>query len=267
MAAAFSRDRPVVMTRPSLAAPSTPNHPASAAHVPVGSLARRAPDDDWASDVELEAKVKTAPIPKTRLPSGLKLGKGTSPTVALPPSLNLSANVRHTARFKVTTTGSYLITNEMILASLGGIGSSTTSVASWASAFKMDSVTVWPSPSLSAEDSTSLSWSVGTAFQTPDEVLDLSLPEGVTVTRAIRFVPPKGSLAAFWLNDQTTTDVMLIKLVAGSVVDLNVNYRLSAAFGANSVTVATAVAGAVYYLALDGPSSNKVVPVSLPTTS
>jgi hypothetical protein len=52
----------------------------------------------------------------------------------------------------------------------------------------------------------------------------------------------------------------------GSIVDFTVSFRLSNIVGGTQNTVASAVNSGIYYLALDGPSSNKYVPVGLPTT-
>jgi urea transporter len=60
---------------------------------------------------------------------------------------------------------------------------------------------------------------------------------------------------------------MKLSVVEGAVIDLAVDFTLSGQFEAFTQVVATAVVGTVYYLALDGPSSNTLVPVGVPTTS
>jgi hypothetical protein len=60
--------------------------------------------------------------------------------------------------------------------------------------------------------------------------------------------------------------VFLITCTVGSVVDVHVSFRTSGAIAAGTHSVTTATLGNIYYLALDGPSSNVYVPVGLPTT-
>jgi len=107
-------------------------------------------------------------------------------------------------------------------------------------------------------------WEAGTSDQVPDETRVQTLPEGVTVTRAVSFVPPPKSLASFWLS--TAANVFGIRAPVGSVIDILVGFRLSNVFGAGPIVVASATAGNVYYLALDGASALTYSPVGLPTT-
>jgi len=54
---------------------------------------------------------------------------------------------------------------------------------------------------------------------------------------------------------------------AEAIIDLAVDYRISNVFSPVASTVAAGTLGSVYYLALDGPSSNKLQVVGLPTTA
>jgi len=94
-----------------------------------------------------------------------------------------------------------------------------------------------------------------------------SIPEGITTTDAMVFKPPAKSLASFWLGDvDSATQVFALSTSPGSIVDVSLSFRLCNVYSSASVAVATAVIGTVYYLALDGPSSNTYVPVGIPTT-
>jgi len=59
----------------------------------------------------------------------------------------------------------------------------------------------------------------------------------------------------------------VISCAAGSIVDFEVESRLSNQFGLTPITVSVGVLNKVYYLALDGPSSNIFRPVGLPSTA
>jgi len=188
---------------------------------------------------------------------------------SLPPRLDLTPHVNHTYRFSVTETGTYSITVQDVVGAIGGIGYSTTSVGSWASSFKIDRVTVWPSLSGTVATGASLSWAAGTVGQEEDKVIDRTYPSGVTVTGAVSFRPPKQTLAGFWLEavDTDAFTLWTMDLTSGSVLDLTVSYTLCGKFFSTGIVVASAVAGEPYYLALDGPASNKIQPVGLPTTA
>jgi len=153
-----------------------------------------------------------------------------------------------------------------ILSSLGVVGTSSTTVTQWATSFKILSVTVWPSGSSSSFTNARLDWLSGTSGQVPDESKDRSIPEGITMTGALVFKPPRQSLASFWLDNLADPLLFSISCAVGSIVDLRVSFRLSNVLVANVRAVTSAVPGTVYYLALDGPASNVYTPVGLPTT-
>lgn len=187
----------------------------------------------------------------------------------LPGRLMTTVSVHHVYRFSVSTTGTYQITVASLLGALGGITSIVNSkIISWASAVKIRKVTVWPSASSSAPVNVQLSWSAGQSGQVPDQAEDMSIPQGTTVSRALAFVPPPMTLAKFWIGDaDVAANLFQVQVAAGSILDLDVDYRLSNIITPTFSTVTVATLGTVYYLALDGPGSNKIVPVGLPTTA
>jgi len=124
---------------------------------------------------------------------------------------------------------------------------------------------VWPAASSSVATNTQLFWEAGTTGQVPDALDDRSVPEGTTVTGSITFVPPPSSLASQWLS--SAANVFAVSAPVGSVLDLDVQYTNSNVFGLAAATVVSGTLGSIYYLALDGPSSNSYVPRGLPTTS
>jgi len=104
-----------------------------------------------------------------------------------------------------------------------------------------------------------------------DDVKDSVLPSGITVTRPLRFMPTPQSLAGMWFNTNASGNLFNIEGPDGCVIDVAVEYTIGVAQSSVSVlqqaTVATAAVGSIYYLALDGPSSNKLTPaVGYPTT-
>jgi len=181
--------------------------------------------------------------------------------INLPPRLDLAPMTTYTIRCISTSTSSATITSLSLAGSLGGVASSVVSVVPWTSSLLLKRVTVWPS----AGGSASLHWVAADIFS-KDELADESIPTGVTVTRALGFRPPKNSTAGFWNDCQGAISLFTIASSVGSIVDVTVSGRLSASLAPGLVTVASAVAGNVYYLALDGPSGNTYPPIALPTT-
>jgi len=204
---------------------------------------------------------ETRPIPLKMLLSA------PSKVTSLPPRLDLTPRVTHTFRFIATAGASHSYTVGNVLGALGTVGYNSTTTSSFCSSFKIEKVTVWPSVSAAGAGAT-LSWTAGTAGQAPDELIDRSFPTGVTMTGAVLFVPPPQSLCGYWIDNalSSTTTLWTMTLTAGSVVDLRVHYTNVGAMSGPVFTVASASPGSVYYLALDGPSSNNLVPVALPTT-
>jgi len=200
--------------------------------------------------------------------TGMLRGKA-SQAIGLPPRIQLSPAVSHVFRFRSTSASPASITVADILGALGGICTVANSkVDTWASCFKIHKVTVWPSGSTSAPTLATLQWAQGESAQVPDEVYDEAIPEGITATKALVFAPPAKSLCGFWINSMdSAAAVFAITSSIGSIVDLQVSFRLVNAFAGVLATVAAGTLGTVYYLALDGPSSNTYVPVGMLSTS
>lgn len=189
-------------------------------------------------------------------------------TVSLPPQLMTSPSVGHTYRFTNTSAAVLPISVGNILGACGVIGTVTNStVATWASCFQLNKVTVWPASSSTAAEVPELLWAAGESSQIADQALINSIPEGITNSSALVFKPPKKSLSEFWITSADSAAVMFrISCPIGSVIDVSLKYRLSNAIANLGVTVATAVLGTVYYLPLDGPASNAYVPLGVPST-
>jgi hypothetical protein len=130
--------------------------------------------------------------------------------------------------------------------------------------FRIRRIEVWAAPASQGANSTvSLDW-VGFNNSPNIEASDTTL--SVTKNAHIVTTPPQNSLCHFW---QKNTGTALFKLVCpiNSIVDLTVDQVLSdQEVALETEGVATATLGLIYYLALDGPATNVLVPVSLNTT-
>jgi len=217
------------------------------------------------SSVEPFTLVNSREENKKNLGVILKVSKGKDTDVSLPPMIELTPKVRnHVYRFVNSSASQVNVNPNQIFGALGGICTIVNSQhTSWSSAFRIKSVRIWPAAGGSAH----IAWGYGSSGYTPDSQMDESLPTGITSTKCLTFVPPSGSLAAFWQTTLNDSTIMSIKATVGSILDLAVEYCLNNQLEQTLTTIATGSVNTTYYLALDGPSSNKYVPVGLPTTS
>ncbi len=161
------------------------------------------------------------------------------------------------------------MTVDNIGAACGGICTVVNSVHTmWASSIRVHSLSVWNPGSTTVQNSAQVVWfGVGT-LQAKDEGKIASIPTGITVTAPVNSKPPRQSLAWDWQTTVSNTNTLFQLIVdAGCVIDMAVSFTLGNNLGIHATTIATGVLGTIYYLALDGPSSNKLVAQGVPTTS
>jgi hypothetical protein len=183
-----------------------------------------------------------------------------------PPLLDLVHHVSTTLRYVVSTSGLYSITGGDIFGALGSICyAANADVRPWASSFKIKKFVVFPSTSSSSATQAEANWLASLTTFVKDELRNEAVPQGMTFPSCITFTPPKLSLANDWITG--LSGILQLGVAAGSIIDFHVDYTLSATITCQSVAIATGIAGTIYYLALDGASSNKITPVALPTTS
>jgi hypothetical protein len=189
-------------------------------------------------------------------------------SVQLPPSIQTTPCVSHVFRFSAGMSANNAVTVPTLLGSLGGICTVTNSkLVQFASSAMIRSVTIWPSPTGAGVDDCAIYWSTAAGSRVPDGAKSKILPEGITITTAIRSRPPRGSLAGTWFTNQDSFGLFHVVCGSGSIVDVAVNYRISNVLLPISTTIVSGVLGVPYYLALDGPSINNLTPVELPHTA
>jgi hypothetical protein len=211
-------------------------------------------------------ELKMVPVPlerksPLRILKNSVMGSGVSKS-SLPPAIQLTPNVNHVFRYINTGSSAALVTTGTMLSSFGGICTTVgVNITNWASSGKLHSVTVWPPAGGTAQ----VFWATSEGRE-KDELVDRSIPTGVTVTGCLHFLPPAKTLAGFWFNDAAATNLFSIMCSVGSVVDVHVTFRLAATMPTSSSGVSSAVLGQIYYLPLDG-DGGVYVPVGLPTTA
>ncbi len=200
--------------------------------------------------------------------SGRKPRRATRRSVAtaLIPQLRTNIIVNHRYRFLASSALNAVgIDPSQILGAIGGVCTvANTTLALLAKCVRLKSIEIWSPTATSTTGVTcSVEW---LSTNSPSiEVSDTSI--NVSEPAHIKTVPPAMALAGFW-QGFSSTDIFIITCPGGSVVDISVQYVLNDQSTASSTaTIATGTLGRQYYLALDGPTTNLLVPVSLSTTS
>jgi len=207
----------------------------------------------------------------TLLGNKKKNGKrGTQLARATIPPWEASITVRHRYRFLPTSgINATNITISSIFGAIGTIGQvANTSVASIASSFRIRRVTIYDSAQGTASVSSEIFWASATDVNSKDMVMSNSTIPYDRPSR-VSSVPPRGTLSSFWWNSGATSTTPLFGITAaiGAIIEVDTEFTIANSIeGLAGIAVATATVGNIYYLALDGPASNKAVPVGVPTT-
>ncbi len=255
----------VLVPRSNVVASSSP----SAARAPDREVVR----SDLVPEHKEEKKELTG-IPLLGLRTMGESKRASKGAMDLPPPLLPTCVVKHKFRFRCSSAlAGQAITLANLLGSFGGICTvANSTIRTWCSSFRIRSISAWlPGGVTGGSNYCFVDWAAsGNANFMPDIAKVYTVPDGVTVTGHLDFKPPKESLAAFWFNTanlSTTAAVAGITCPAGTIFDLVVDFTLGNVSGGVNITVVAGSVGTIYYLALDGPSSNKLVPLGLPTTA
>jgi len=187
--------------------------------------------------------------------SGKKMGGSGS----LPPPLNLVVSYNKTFRFQSTSATSSSVTVGALLGAAGTIcTTANTGVTTMSSAVRLRKITIFPSPSSTGVGYSEIYFASSNTGYAPDKLKAIDIPEGVTDTRPVTFVPPAKSLVDDWMNSIIATQVVFYgQISVGSIIDVELDLCLSTVLAPVQITIATGTLGNVYYLPLDGPSSNR----------
>lgn len=210
-----------------------------------------------------ESKIsKATPTPSPLLvPRAQIRSRGVSSSASLPKMLRTVPKLTHTFRFISSTATAEAVTTQTLLGALGVIGTSAVTAQCYCSSVKLNQIRIWPAASGTA----TVTWAAAEGREW-DDTMDESIPTGITVSTCLTFSPPKDALASMVLNNVNTAALFSIASTVGSIVDVSLTFTLAANFSGPSITVVSAVLGAHYFLALDGPVSHGYTPIGLPTT-
>jgi hypothetical protein len=173
-----------------------------------------------------------------------------------------SHRFRFLASSAVTAFG---ITNTDIGGASGVVGSAALTVSMVNQSFRLKRIDIWAPTSASATGAiTSVEW-LGTANSPNKEVSDISV--NVSQPAFLSTKPPPLSLASFWQLVSSSNVLFVLTCPGGSVIDVTLDLiENDSGTAINDITVVTESSGVLYYLALDGVTNHKLVPVSLNTT-
>lgn len=191
-------------------------------------------------------------------------------TPLLPPPFDATTRVGLHRRFRVNSTmTSTTVSIAGLIGSLGVVGTVTnTTAVSVFSAVKLSHIVMWP-PQNTGPDRTILEWGASAdGGYCPDSAFVNTIPDGITETHGYEFRPPAKSLLNNWMSTYLSASniIAYVSAPTGTIIDVHVTACQPNDFVPESITVASAVVGSFYYLALDGPSTNLAIPVGLATT-
>jgi hypothetical protein len=202
------------------------------------------------------------------MPKRNKIKRSRRDQIAIkPPQLQPYPRTTHTLRF--VATGAEVrqtISSNFIFNALGCLGVTSTSVQGLWGSLRVKRLRMW-SPFLSDANYISVEWgSQGVGSAAAIVVSDNSVSD--MAPSFIDTTPPVGALASFWQNaGENQSGLFLLTYPEYCVVDLTVDAVMWNNNGTGSTsTVTSATLGDIYYLALDGPSQNTLVPQGLNTT-
>jgi len=188
---------------------------------------------------------------------------------AVVPMIETSVMTRHKYRFVSTAgVGAASITVGTIFGAIGTVGTvANSTVTTICSSFRIRKVDIYESAQSVATVSSELLWASPVSVNSSDVAWSNATIPYDRPSR-ISAAPPKGTLASFWWNSSATSTTPLFSLTCaiGSIVDVEIEATLSNALTGVTISVSTAVLGALYFLYLDGNTSHKLAPVGLPAT-
>lgn len=192
----------------------------------------------------------------------------------MPPQISTSPMVSHTFRYASDSTGyaSTLSVADFLLGAGGICTTANSTIRAFFSAMRLRAIEIWSPPaSQGGNVSCYVEWSTegysGAPFSRNTYF------DSTTVSTAypahLLAKPPRTVTAGNWLQWQSgfNPTICSISVPPGSIVDVHITLSFAADLELTpTASIATGSAGYTYYLALDGPTTNHLVPVALGTT-
>jgi hypothetical protein len=194
---------------------------------------------------------------------GKSRGKGGAPN--LPPVLQYTTTVDHVYRFGCVTNSTLsAVTGATLATAIGGVATSGSNLAAWASSFLIKKITIWPSAETASDSTPSVVWT-SYGEQSKDSVKGSALPQGITIEKALVTHPPRNSLASMWQVVASNSNTLFtLTMEAGAIIDVHVVYTISNGLvGGATATTSGMTTGKVYYDYLDGVANAHFAPTGV----
>jgi hypothetical protein len=152
------------------------------------------------------------------------------------------------------TAGTVAINPNNILASVGNVATSTTTLFSFWGSFKISSIEMWCPSVNNGTTECSVEW-IGGQYGSNVSVQDAS--NSVTYPAHIKAIPPRNNSASFWQSTGTEGFFNITTSASNTIVDLIIALKMGDNYLNPYMTTIPAVAtpGDLYYLGMDGLSS------------
>ncbi len=204
--------------------------------------------------------------------SSVKPRRGTSNTLqSFPPKipqLRTNVGLRHTFRYRASSALSTVsIQDQQVLAALGTVCTVlNTTVAVLAKTYRFKRIEMW-APVVTNGTPVTLTVEFSQTLGPNREFSDTAISQNMPAHLKILPSQLKDSTVMFW-KTYTSASAMVLSCPAGTIIDIEVEYILDDdAAILPLVSVAAGTLAFLYFLALDGPSTNLLVPVGLQTTA
>jgi len=216
-----------------------------------------------------ESKLSVIRVPQKGMHSlQSRKGRSRSRAVGVVPQLETSIVCSHKFRFECTTGESVNVSLLNLFGILGNICTvANTTLVGWAGSLRLRKVEIYESAQSVSTVNSVINWYTNSNANLADKLtLNSTIPYDLPSKNVS--IPPKNTLASFWWNTSSSSSLALFGLqtAVGSIVDVTIDFTLGNQAGGYMQIVSTANLAGDYYLALDGPASNKLVPLGLPTT-
>jgi hypothetical protein len=183
-----------------------------------------------------------------------------------PSEISTDVVVRHKFRFVTSSNGLFVITTKSLTALLSVCYTTNTAVRSIFYAAKLNSVEVWAPPGAVGSFATIYCrWSGGTFGA---DVLRQDCSVSLTEPAHLMCRPPPRTTAAFWSNNDSSTQLFSLGLPTNAIIDIDVSLIVCNASTTVVTAVSTGTDGYTYAMALDSQNGTAYcVPQGYVTTS
>lgn len=195
--------------------------------------------------------------PKARGRKTLRQKTSNLPIPQIPGNFKFRARYR----FNATAASASTITSDMLLGVPGLVAATTTALYPIARSARIIKVECWcPNATNATPVKAELTWT-GVNNTSSQSVSDISINDAFPAHLSAK--PPQNSLSAFWFDQSASTNMFVLDVPSGTVVDVTLEWVENDSGTAGTAVVVTgATVGVTYYGYLDGDTTHLLSPSS-----